>query len=86
MIMTKTGLASVLQMRTQWRSAYGNIFSVGGTEIQDVKVYASGDLLELSYDIENLKNDYISTDDTSFIKVKEALLEDLFKDKSKYEL
>jgi hypothetical protein len=86
MVMTKAGLASVLEMKTQWRSTYGNMFSVGGTEIEDVKVYARGDLLELSYDIENLKYDYLSTDDTSFIKVKEALLEDLFKNKSKYEL
>jgi hypothetical protein len=86
MLMTKSGLASVLELRTQWRSTYGNMFSVGGTEVEDVKVYSHGDLLELSYDIENLKYDYLSTDDTSFIKVKEALLEDLFKDKSKHEL
>jgi hypothetical protein len=86
MVMTKSGLASVLELRTQWRSTYGNMFSVGGTEVEDVKVYSHGDLLELSYDIENLKYDYLSTDDTSFIKVKEALLEDLFKDKSKHEL
>jgi hypothetical protein len=86
MVMTKSGLASVLELRTQWRSTYGNMFSVGGTEVEDVKVYSHGNLLELSYDIENLKYDYLSTDDTSFIKVKEALLEDLFKNKSKYEL
>lgn len=86
MLMTKSGLKRALKGDTLWRSSYGNMFGIGGTEISDVKVYHSGPLIKKTYDINSLKYDYISTDDSSFEMVKEALLKDLFPEPSIYEL
>lgn len=86
MPMTKTGLKEALDMGTQWRSTYGNLYGVGGEEIEDVKVYGSGDLLEVTYDIDNLKHDYISTDDGSFLRVYNRILKDRFPNPSTCEL
>jgi hypothetical protein len=86
MIMSRKGLREALKGNTLWRSTYGNVFSVGGKKISDVKVYSSGPLKYKSYDINNIKYDFISTEDNSFEMVKEALLEDLFPMPSEYEL
>jgi hypothetical protein len=86
MKMSKTGLKESLSFGTQWRSTYGNTYRLGGEKIEDVKVYGSGNLLELSYDIENLKYEYLSTDDTSFPIVWKKLLKDMFPSPSSVEL
>lgn len=86
MQMSRKGLREALKGQTLWRSTYGNVFKVGGTKISDVKVYVDGPLKFKSYDLNNLKYDYISTDDSSFEMVKEALLEDLFPEPTVYEL
>ena len=70
--------------RFLWRSVYGNKFSVGGKTIKDVKVYDGGGLMKKSFDYENNKTDFLSSTDTSFIKIK-PMLEELFPDKTKYE-
>lgn len=85
MIMTKSGLKQALNMGTQWRSTYGNLHNVGGTQIEDVKVYNTATLVEISYDIDNLKYEYLSTDDSSFLFVWEKILKDMFPDPSSYE-
>lgn len=85
MIMSRKGLREALKGQTLWRSTYGNLFSVGGTEMSDVKVYGSGPLKLKSYDINNLKYDYLSTNDDSFEMIKEALLKDLFPHATMYE-
>lgn len=86
MPMTKAGLKEALDMGTQWRSTYGNLHNVGGTQIEDVKVYNSFSLVEISYDISDLKYEYLSTDDSSFPLVWERILKDMFPDPSSYEL
>ena len=86
MPMSRRGLREALKGQTLWRSNYGNIFKVGGSKMSDVKVYTNGDLLSKSYDFTKLKSNYISTDDSSFEMVKEALLKDLFPEPSIYEL
>lgn len=78
MKMSKTGLREALSFGTQWRSTYGNTHRLGGEKIDDVKVYGSGNLLELSYNMEDLKSEYLSTDDTSFPIVWKKLLKDMF--------
>lgn len=86
MQMSRRGLREALKGQTLWRSTYGNIFKVGGTRMADVKVYVDGPLVSKSYDITELGYDYLSTDDSSFEMVKEALLKDLFPEPSAYEL
>jgi hypothetical protein len=66
------------------RSIYGNKFNVGGSQIEDVKVYISGGLVKKSFDYINKKSDFLSTTDDSFILV-EPMLKDLFPNKTKYE-
>jgi hypothetical protein len=73
-------------MGTQWRSTYGNLHNVGGIQIEDVKVYKNLPLLEISYDINDLKYEYLSTDDSSFDIVFNKILKDMFPDPSSYEL
>lgn len=85
MKMSKTGLKEAINFRTQWRSTYGNIYRLGGEKIEDVKVYGAGNLLDLSYDIENLKYEYLSTDDRSFPTVWKKLLKDMFSSPSSCE-
>lgn len=86
MKMSKAGLKKALNFGTQWRSTYGNTYKLGGEEIKDVKVYGSGNLLELSYDIGNLRSEYLSTDDKSFPIVWKKLLKDMFPNPSSCEL
>jgi hypothetical protein len=86
MPMTKDGIRKALKMKTQWRSTYGNLYNIGGEQIEDVKVYTSSSLLEISYDFNNLKYEYLSTDDSSFPIVLDRVLRDMFPKPSKYEL
>jgi hypothetical protein len=86
MPMSKTGLKKALDIGTQWRSTYGNLYQIGGKEMRDVKVYHSGNMLEVSYDINNLTSEYLSTDDSSFPRVWKELLRDMFPHPSSCEL
>jgi hypothetical protein len=87
MIMEKSKLKSVLKHGSDflWRSMYGNMFNVGGTEIKDVKVYSEGPLVAKSYDIKNTKHKYLSSTDTSFAMLHSIILNKLFKTKCFYE-
>lgn len=85
MVMKKANLLQVLDHSDFWRSRYGNTFSVGGEEITDVKVYGSGSLMSKSYDLNNLKYDYLSSNDDSFEMIKEKILLKDFNEPSIYE-
>ena len=86
MIMEKKKLYSILRFMGLWRSIYGNIFNVGGIEITDVKVYGeSSSFYPSSYDMDNLKYDYLSSNDDSFEIVKKKILDKRFRSKSIYE-
>jgi hypothetical protein len=86
MVMNKKGLDRALKTKVLWRSAFGNLFKVGGEQIDDVKVYASGPLKSNSLDINSPRHEYISSNDDSFEIIKEKILKDFFVEKSPYEL
>lgn len=88
MVMLKSRLGEVMQYcpPNLWRSLYGNIHQVGGEQIVDVKVYYRDRFLDLSYDyLANKTFPFISTDDESFIAVKESILKNKFSKKTKFE-
>jgi hypothetical protein len=68
MIMEKEKLKIVLELLDQflWRSIYGNKFDVGGTQMEDVKVYNSGPLVLKSYNLNIDDHTYLSSADSSF--------------------
>jgi hypothetical protein len=86
MPMTKSGLKAALDLGIQWRSAYGNISDIGGTKIKDVKVYGSINFSELSYNLDALEHEYLSTDDSSFPLVYKKILKSMFPNPSSCEL
>jgi hypothetical protein len=67
-----------------WRSIYGNMFDVGGTLMNDVKVYSTS---KMNFKKNNSDNDscYMSTDDTSFLSVYATKLSKMFPKKTIYE-
>jgi hypothetical protein len=85
MVMEKEKLLAIVELPDLWRSRYGNTFDVGGIEIDDVKVYSFGVLTKKSYDINNLKYDYLSSNDDSFEMIKDKILNIDFADKTVYE-
>jgi hypothetical protein len=85
MVMEKKKLLTIVELPDLWRSRYGNTFGVGGIEMDDVKVYSSGGLAKKSYDINNLKYDYLSSNSDSFEMIKDKILNIDFADKTVYE-
>jgi len=87
MVMEKQRLKSVLRHGHEflWRSMYGNMFNIGGTEMQDVKVYTEGPLIAKSYEIANKEHKYLSSTDTSFQMLYSIILKKMFSTKCKYE-
>jgi hypothetical protein len=87
MVMEKEKLQEVLKNNDQflWRSMYGNIFQVGGSEMQDVKVYGSGPLIPKSYNLNLDNHTYLSSADSSFNIIWNKILKVKFKQKTKFE-
>jgi len=87
MVMEKQKLQEVLDKNDQflWRSMYGNIFKVGGSEMQDVKVYTSGPLVFKSYNLNIDNHTYLSSADSSFNIIWNNILKVQFKQKTKFE-
>jgi hypothetical protein len=77
MRMNKDKLDNIINDYPLWRSAYGNIYDVGGREMRDIKV--SGTLGD------GIPVPFMSTEDDSFHFVKDTLHR-LFPNKSKYEI
>ena len=86
MVMEKEKLLKIIELPDLWRSRYGNTFGVGGIEMDDVKVYSSGGLAKKSYDINNLRYDYLSSNSDSFEMIKDKILNIVFADKVIYEV
>lgn len=83
----KSKLLGVLKSNTTlWRSLYGNIFNLGGTMMQDVKVYNSKKMSFKNYDYKNIKSPFISSQDDSFVLIYNDILKDMFPLPSKYEI
>jgi hypothetical protein len=85
-IMEKEKLLKIIDVPDFWRSRYGNVFNVGGTEIEDVKVYSSGGLAKKYINQDMLKYDYLSSNDDSFEMIKSKVLDLYFSDKTVYEI
>ena len=85
MIMEKKKLSKIMLLDGLWRSVYGNFYNVGGIEMDDVKVYGLNSK-QKSYDITNLRYDYLSSSDDSFKRIKELILDNRFRSKSVYEI
>jgi hypothetical protein len=87
MMMEKEKLKEVLKNQDQflWRSVYGNLFNVGGKEMQDVKVYTKGPLVLKSYNLNRENHIYLSSADTSFDLILDNILRSQFITKTKYE-
>jgi hypothetical protein len=87
MVMEKEKLKQTLQNNYQflWRSIYGNIFNVGGEQMEDVKVYVKGPLVLKSYNIKKDDHIYLSSADTSFDILFNNILKKQFNLKTKYE-
>lgn len=78
MLFNKEMLSEILDLSLAPRSLYGNIFGVGGKNIEDVKVYKYSDNADMN-------SIYLSTEDNSFKRVSERLSE-MFNEKTDYEL
>lgn len=87
MTMLKSRLAEVMQYcpPSLWRSMYGNVHNVGGEQIKDVKVYYRDRFATISHDYTASDLPILSTDDESFISVRDLVLKKKFTKKSKYE-
>jgi len=87
MVMEKEKLQEVLNNNDQflWRSMYGNIFKVGGSEMKDVKVYGSGPLVPKSYNLNVDNHTFLSSADSSFNIIWNKILKVKFKQKTKFE-
>jgi len=86
MPMHKAGLLDVITKYPEclWRSMYGNLFNVGGKQMEDVKVYRNKRHAERSAEI--TKNSiYLSTEDTGLSIMLDKILKDLLPNPSPYE-
>jgi hypothetical protein len=87
MVMEKKKLKQILQNNDQflWRSIYGNVFNVGGNQMEDVKVYSRGPLVLKSYNIKKDEHIYLSSADNSFDMILNNILRKQFIQITKYE-
>jgi hypothetical protein len=85
MVMEKDKLKNVITKYSLclWRSAYGNIYNIGGDQIEDVKIYSNKKYNNKSIEL-NKEYIFISTEDNSFNLIKDSL-QSLFPDKSAFE-
>lgn len=84
MPINKTKMLSVVKLPYSVRSYYGNTFNVGGTDIEDVKIY-SHPLFKNTSAIIKEDTPFISTEDGSLNEVLD-LLKERFPEPSEYEL
>ena len=86
MVMEKEKLLKIIDVPDLWRSRYGNVFNVGGIEMDDVKLYSSGVFAKKISEVDILKYDYLSSNDDSFEEMKQTILDVYFTNKTVYEL
>lgn len=80
MEMNKNKLKESMRIAYFPRSAYGNFANVGGLQIQDVKIYGTE-----KKQLDSNTINFISTEDRSFISLKNNVLKKLFPNVSKLE-
>jgi hypothetical protein len=65
---------------------YGNLFDIGGTEVDDVKFHRMATRKwTKSPDLNTMDFEYLSTGDESFPEVYEYILKDMFSEPSQFE-
>lgn len=84
MPINKAKMLQVVHLPYSIRSYYGNIFNVGGIDIEDVKVYSHPLFQETSAAIDE-DTPFISTEDSSITEVMDMLAE-RFPNPSQYEI
>ncbi len=86
MVMEKDKLLPIIKKYPNclWRSMYGNIYNVGGTQMEDVKVYTNPRHLARSKEITD-NSTFMSTEDQAFNMMLDKILSKLFTIKSSYE-
>jgi hypothetical protein len=86
MLMEKDKLLTIIKKYPSclWRSMYGNMFEVGGSQMEDVKIYVNRRHLLRSNEITE-RSVYLSTEDAAFKGVFDKVLNNLFQNKSIYE-
>jgi hypothetical protein len=86
MVMEKDKLLPIIKKYPNclWRSMYGNIYNVGGTQMEDVKVYTNPRHLARSKEITD-NSTFMSTEDQAFNMMLDKILSKLFTTKSSYE-
>ncbi len=82
--MTRDGLRHVLDYGGLWRSLYANFNHIGGEEHKDVKLYSTETKIE-NKDLDMNNSIYLSTDDGSFTRLRDELLNQAFSQPSSYE-
>ena len=81
-IMNKTILKDAINLAFFPRSAYGNLAKLEAIKITDVKIYSNGEKINWH---EIINNDFVSTEDNSFISLKNNILNKMFDKPSKLE-
>jgi hypothetical protein len=86
MPMNKTGLLDVIEKYPEclWRSMFGNLYNVGGTQMDDVKIYVNKRHLARSNEITD-NSIYMSTEDTSLKVMLDKMLRQMLPEPSIYE-
>ena len=82
MTINKTMLKDAINLAFFPRSAYGNLAKLEATKITDVKIYNIGE--KINWD-KIINNDFVSTEDNSFISLKNNILHKMFNKPSKLE-
>ena len=84
--LNKEKLSTVINPNVSIRTIYGNLFNVGGIEIDDVKFHrVATRKWAKNPDLDTINFEYLSTGDDSFLEVYNCILKDMFKDPSPLE-
>ena len=67
-----------------WRSMYGNMYNIGGTQMEDVKIYSDKKYKEISDTIYS-ESTFLSTEDKAFNLAFDSILSKMFPIPSKHE-
>lgn len=78
MPMSKPSIRTAVTTVCLWRSFHGNVNRVGGQFMEDVKVYGERRKEKTDFDYTNPKLSFLSSEDRSFERLREEVLEDMF--------
>lgn len=81
-IMNKKLLSDALSLAFFPRSSYGNLVKLEAENISDVKIYSRNEKVNWN---NILKNNFVSTEDKSFLSLRQNILADMFNFPSKLE-